>query len=261
MAAELLMKRNAAYGSGIFRRRIRLLAEAGSVFAGLEDTNHAMGLVLRHDGARVTAIESRMQRVPLSTCAGAAVPLRAFVGAPLAPYPSRPSDAVDARMNCTHLHHLALLAIAHACRGGGRQYDVEVPDEHPDPVWSVVRRDGGEVHRWRTLEGRILEPAPLAGSPMAKGFARWAAARFDGDDLEAAFVFSGAYMVSFIRRYDTRAWTGHSAASQADMAGKCHSYQPEVARAGVYLAREVRDTTAVDTPLLADFPGATATTP
>ena len=253
MAAEFLRKQSADFGRGVFRRRLRLIAEAGQVRAGLEDTKHAMRLTLKHDGERVTGIEPAMSRFPLSTCPGTAGPLRAFVGAPLGPHPSRPSASVDARANCTHLHHLALLAIAHAQRGGVRQYDIEVPDEHPDPVWSVIRRDGVEVHRWRTFNGEISAPAAFAGLPMRKGFARWASERFSGDDLEAAFVFSNAYFVSFTRRFDTRAWTGKSPTGHGEMVGNCYSYQPQIAQGGVYLAREPRDTTAADTALLADF--------
>ena len=79
---------------------------------------------------------------------------------------------------------------------------------------------------------------------MRKGFARWATQHFTGDELEAAFVFSNAYFVSFTRRYDTRAWTGKSPTGHGEMVGNCYSYQPEIARGGVYLARESRDTTA-----------------
>lgn len=253
MAAEFLRKQSADFGHGVFRRRLRLIAGAGEVRVGLEDTKHAMDLTLRHDGARVTDIEPRMTRFPLSTCPGAAGPLRAFIGAALGPHPARPSALVDARANCTHLHHMTLLAIAHAQRGGVRQYDIEVPDEHPDPVWSVIRRDGVEVHRWRTFNGEITEPAAFAGLTMRKGFARWASERFSGDDLEAAFVFSNAYFVSFTRRFDTRAWTGKSPTGHGEMVGNCYSYQPQIAKDGVYLAREPRDTTAADTALLADF--------
>jgi len=247
------IRRNAHFGRGIFRRRLCLVGEAGQVRAGLEDTNHAMRLVLRHDGARVTDIESHMTRVPVTTCAGAAVPLRAFIGMPLAPYPLRPSAVGSPRANCTHLHHLALLAMAHALRAGTRQYDIEVPDEHPDPVWSVVRRDGEEIHRWQTFGGKIVGPDAFAGLPMLAGFARWAAERFQGDELEAAFVVGNAYLVSFARRYDTEAWAGEQAVGHSHMVGKCYGYQPEVVKRGVYLANATRDTTSPDTPLLADF--------
>lgn len=248
-----LTRRNVEYGRGVFRRRLRLQAELGRVQAALEDTSHAMRITLQHDDERVTGIESRMTRIPMSTCPGAADPLRAFVGLPLAPYPSRPSAAVDARANCTHLHHLALLAMAHAGRGGSRQYDIAIPDEHPDPVWSAVARDGTEVHRWRTFDGSILEPAPYAGLPLLRGFARWAPHRFDGDELEAAFVLCNSYLVSFARRYDTAAWAGERAGGHAHMIGKCYSYQPEVVAQAFYLTNASRDTTAEDTPLLADF--------
>lgn len=244
---------NNRFGGGIFRRRLRLVASPREVRAALEDTNHAMRIVLSHDGERVTGIESVMTRIPISTCPGAAMPLRAFVGSPLAPYPRRPSAAINPRANCTHLHHLALLAIAHATRGGTRQYDVEVPDEYPDPVWSSIGRDGLVVHRWRTFEGKVLAPAEHAGQPLGPGFARWAAECFDGDDLEAAFVFSNAYLVSFSRRFDIAAWTGEQPRDHRPMHGKCYSYLPEVMPHGRYFANTSRDTTAADTPLLAEL--------
>lgn len=244
---------NAHFGEGIFRRRLRLIAEAGQVRAGLEDTNHAMRLVLRHDGERVTDVEPRMTRIPVSTCPGAVGPLRAFVGLPLAPYPLRSSAVVSARANCTHLHHLVLLAMAHALRSGVREYEVEVPDEHPAPVWASVRRDGMEIHRWRTFEGCIVGPDELAGLPLSAGIARWAAERFAGDTLEAAFIFANAYVVSFSRRYEVNAYAGQRPAAYGQMSGKCYGYQPEVLRqGGIYFANAI-DTTAPDTPLLADF--------
>lgn len=246
-------RRNLQFGRGIFRRRLRLISGAGQVRVGLEDTNHAMRLVLRHDGERVTGIESTMTRIPMTTCPGAAIPLRAFEGHPLEAYPTRPSASVDPRANCTHLHHMTLLAIAHARRTGTRQYDVEVPDEHPDPVWSVVRCDGIEVHRWRTFGARIVGPDSSAGLPLREGFSRWVADRFEGDELEAAFVLGNGYVVSFARRFDTRAWAGERARSHSHMAGRCFGYQPEVVPRGVYLSLVSLDTTAPDTPLLADF--------
>jgi hypothetical protein len=246
------MRRNLQFGQGVFRRRLRLIAEPGQVRAGLEDTSHAMRIVLRHDGERVTDVESSMARIPMSVCVGAAEPLRAFIGAPLAPYPVRPSAAVSARANCTHLHHMALLAMAHAQRTGSRQYDIEVPDEYPDPVWSVIRRDSLEIHRWQTFGGKIVGPDGLAGLPLLGGIARWAPERFCGDDLEAAFVLGNAYLVSLSRRYDTNAWAGEQAVGHSHMSGKCYGYQPEVMRHGVYLANAL-DTTSADTPLLADF--------
>ncbi|MBP6104987.1 MAG: DUF2889 domain-containing protein [Steroidobacteraceae bacterium] len=243
---------NPRFGEGVFRRRLRLFAEADQVRAGLEDTNHAMRLVLRHDGERVTEVEPRMTRIPISTCPGAAGPLRAFVGLPLTPYPSRPSGVVGAHANCTHLHHLTLLAIAHAGRIGRRQYDVEVPDEHPAPVWSSVRRDGVEIHRWRTFEGSIVGPEAVAGLPLRGGIARWAVERFEGDALEAAFVLANAYVVSFSRRYEVNAWAGQRAAADGHISGKCYGYQPGIVSQGIYFANTI-ETTSPDTPLLADF--------
>jgi len=244
---------NPGFGSGIFRRRIRLIAEHGQVRAALEDTSHAMRLIVRHDGGHVTDTQSRMTRIPLSTCPAADAPLRAFIGTPLVPYPVRANAQVNPRANCTHLHHLAMLAIAHARRGGTRQYDIEVPDEHPDPVWATLRRDGAEVLRWQTLGGQLVGPGDLAGRPLLVGFARWAAERFEGEALEAAFVMQNGYFVSISRRYDTDSWMGRPATSHQHMVGKCYSYQADVAPHGVYHGDSTRDTTAPDTALLDDF--------
>ncbi len=244
---------NAAFGTGIFRRRIRLVAEPRQVRAALEDTKHAMRVVVSHDGEWVTDTQARVTRIPLSTCPDAGAPLRAFIGTPLGPYPGRANAHVNPRANCTHLHHLTMLAVAHARRRGSRQFDIEVPDEHPDPVWSTLRRDGVELYRWKTFAGRIVGPDALDGLPLLAGFARWAVERYGGEDLEAAFVLQNGYFVSFARRYDTQAWVGKSAVSHEHMIGKCYSYQADIARRAVYHGDSTRDLTSPDAPLLQDF--------
>jgi len=245
---------NADYGQRVFRRRIRLIAGAGEVRAALEDTGHAMRLVLQHDGERITAITPDFRRFPLDTCPTAAEPLRALVGMPLATPMRRMLGAHDPRAHCTHVYDLTLLAMAHALRGGVRQYDVEVPDEHPGPVWSRVLRDGVDVHRWQTFEQRITAPEPLAGRPLLKGFSLWANEHFGADPeaLEAAVVFSKGYMVSTVRRFDMDAHVGVPAMQFTMMHGACYSYShPAVARA--VRLKTVRDLTDVGDDLLEDF--------
>jgi hypothetical protein len=246
-------KHNPAFGTGIFRRRLRLSAGPGVAVAALEDTNHAMRVELQHDGAQITSIRSQVSRSPLTTCPGAEAPLQAFVGRPLEPYPGRPSAVASPRANCTHLHHLGLLARAHALRGGTRQYDIEIPDEGSAPVWSSLRQDGVEIIRWQTWNWQIVAPEALGGLPLKEGFARWAAQRFEGEALEAAFVLQNGYFVSYARRWDTEAWAGKPAVSHESMLGRCYGYQPEVVVHGSYRAGSTLDTTDPATPLLDDW--------
>ena len=67
------------YGSGVYRRRIRLTGGEGHVLAEMEDDPHAMVCRVSHDGARVTAIEVDFRHYPLTTCPGAATPLRELI--------------------------------------------------------------------------------------------------------------------------------------------------------------------------------------
>lgn len=243
-----------SYGSGVFRRRIRLIAAADSVRTALEDGTHSMRLVLRHDGTRIAGFDPEFLRIPVDTCPGAIEPLRKLIGTPLATPLRAVLAAHDPRLQCTHLHDLALLAMAHASRRGTRQYDIEVPDEHPGAVWSRVLRDGSEVHRWQTFHGRILAPEPFAGLPMLRGFAAWASERFaaDADALEAALILHKGYLVSSSRRYDMSSKIGQPVQQFTLMHGACYTYSPEIVGRGIWLSR-VRDFTHCADDLLAGF--------
>jgi hypothetical protein len=246
--------RNPNYGSGVFRRQVRLRCHAGEVHAGLEDMSHCLHIRLQHDGVRVTAIDSYIDRIPLSTCPGAAVPLRRFVGMHLEIERRALRTEIPPRANCTHLYDLAELALAHACRGGERRYDVEIPDEYPDPAWSRILCDGREVHRWQTKRGTIVLPETYAGRPLLRGFTRWASETFSGDALEAALVFSQGYLVSRARRWDVEASAGDPVTGHTSMLGMCHSYSAGVVAQAMRLANSTIDATDPGYPLLAGFP-------
>ena len=66
-----MAKPNVRYGNGVFRRRIRLRADAGRVTVELEDGNHGFRLRLHHDGHTVTGIDADTLRHPFGTCAEA----------------------------------------------------------------------------------------------------------------------------------------------------------------------------------------------
>ena len=49
--------RNTNYGSGCYRRRIRLEHSDGCVIGALEDTNHGFTVTVHHDGEQITVCD------------------------------------------------------------------------------------------------------------------------------------------------------------------------------------------------------------
>lgn len=248
-----LADRNPNFGSGALRRRVRLIAEGQVVHAGVEDSYHSFRLQLHHDRVQVTAIEPRVLRAPLSTCPAADVPLRGFVGMPLDQPWRRLVAQENPRRHCTHLFDLAVLAMAHARRGGERTYDVTVPDEYPDPVWTTVHRDGELVLRWQTFKGKILQPVELAGQPLLQGFSKWANAALREDELEAAIVLHKGYFVSRARPWNVEAHAGKGVAHHETMRGACHSYSEPQMSVAVRTRGTTIDTSDPAIPLLPDM--------
>jgi len=246
-------ERNPGFGTGALRRRLKMVAEAGCVRAGVEDAYHSFRLRLHHDGQRVTAIEADFLRIPLSTCPSAGGPLRGFVGMPLdAPW-RQVVSIQNPRRNCTHLHDLCTLAMAHALRGGTRRYDVVVPDEYPDPVWTTLHRDGELLLKWRTFKGKILEPAEFAERPLLRGFSAWANETFSGDDLEAALVLHKGYFVSRARSWNVEATAGQTVAHHEMMRDACFSYSEPQMSIAIRNGGTTIDTSDPATPLLGDM--------
>ena len=157
------------YGSGCYRRCIVLEADGDTVRGELADDFHHFGVSLRHDGERALEVVGEDVRVPWTTCPGALEPLRRMEGAPLSRAVRDLLRHTSAREQCTHLHDLACLAVAHAARaaaGGAamRRYDAEVPDRVGDETHSVLRRDGAVLLRLRSQPRRRGGDQRFAGA-------------------------------------------------------------------------------------------------
>lgn len=214
---------------GIYRRRIRIETAPGMARADLEDDPHRYGVVVRHGGGCVTAVEGRALRTPWDLCRESVRLLDRLVGMPLSPDPQEVFRHTDARAQCTHLFDLAGLAVAHAARETpSREFDIDVPCIDPGAVRHArLRVDGNEVLRW-TLQGtRILAPAPFAGQDLRQ-LMSWAKLRFvDRDTLEAVMLLRRAVFISGNRMFDMDRMpradaTGH-------VSGACFVFQPGVA--------------------------------
>lgn len=189
------------YGHGMMRRRIRLTAGDGMAFAELEDHAHAMRCRVLHDGEHITAIEPEFMRFPMSTCASAAGPIAELVGHPLAGGARAIFAKGRARRNCTHMLDLVWLAAAHACRGGERIYDIEIPDSLDDRAYAELYRDGEKILRWELDGSTIIDPEPFAGRPLYAGLVSWALDTLDDDMIEATFMLQKGCLITSARRY------------------------------------------------------------
>ena len=197
-----LRRPNPAYGNGIFRRRLRLRVTKQQVAVELEDCNHAFRLCLHHDGEKVVSLDTEVRRYPYITCAEAPEALRKLVGAAVGGAATSTRPRLLPSNNCTHLHDMALLALAYAEEPAlERVYDISVADEHGGVTEARIDCDGAMVHAWRIREHAVIVPEVHAGKTMLRGFYNWVSRCHAGVPLEAAVALQRGYYVAQGRRY------------------------------------------------------------
>jgi len=173
---------NPDYGKGVFRRRIRLVRTqeapgCGQVHGALEDCNHGFqSTVIFRDG-KVVEVKPQFMRIPFTTCDGAWKPLQNLVGAAIDSTPSQLLAIAPPLSNCTHLHDLTLLAIAHTQRSEMIvQYDIEVGDANQDGISHLrVFRSGDDgervlMHHWQSKNYMLTNTPELQDKPLFMGF-------------------------------------------------------------------------------------------
>ncbi|HRF88361.1 MAG TPA: DUF2889 domain-containing protein [Pseudomonadales bacterium] len=245
--------RNPHYGTGAYRRRIRLEQREGAVFGALEDTNHGFTVTVTHDGERVTAIDAQTKRIPYTSCPGAVEPINGYIGTSIHASLRDLNFHMPPSSNCTHLLDLTVMAIRHAASAKPvRQWDITVTDqtEARDAICTVLR-DGEQVFQWQARDLQLTQPAEFAGNPFYLGFGKWATKCFEGDELEAAFILQKGYFVSLARFFDVEQMAGEPAlASQEGMGGACYTYSHPAIEHGVRTAGCVRDFSDCEEKLL-----------
>jgi hypothetical protein len=235
---------------GAFRRAIllRTLDEV-SVQAELEDDFHRFGVTIRHDGARVTAVEGRSIRYPWTSCPLASGALTALEGLALGTHPAGLYRHTDARLQCTHQFELAGLAVAHAARSAGeRRYDLLVEDFAADGRRATLQRDGQPVLEWRVEGDLLVAPPELAGTSVA-GLNSRSAAAMPVEEAEAFLLLRRAIWLSRGRWMDI---DDVPTAAALDRPGSCFSYQPEIAADGLRRLGSERDFSNSDSAPLAE---------
>jgi hypothetical protein len=261
--------------AGVHRRRIRLVGHPGEIHGAVEDDFHHFEVVVQHDGERVTAVDGTARRTPWQSCPLATAQIGALVGQPIGSAIHRRKDLPDALQQCTHVFDLTVLAIAHAARGGTRQYDITIPDRigrtrfpelraegiyrppgGPDGTTRAeLRRDGELVLAW-DLDGETFTgPAPYTGL-TARTVGRWATEHLSDDDaLEAVRVLRRGMLVSGGRVVPMDSLTDSTRNHGA--VGACYTLQSE--RLALTIRNHGSSFDFTDDPdaLLADFEGGT----
>ncbi len=238
---------------GIYRRRLRIGTCGTSARAEMEDDPHRYGVTLRHDGARVTAIEGRAMRTPWTACAEAVRMLDRLIGMELSPDPQQVYRHSNGREQCTHLFDLAGLAMAHAARGiAAREYDAEVPCHAPDALRdAVLRVDGHEALRWTIRRNTIVEPAPFSGQDLGD-MMPWAKLRFiERDRFEAVLVLRRAVFVAGSRFFDLDRM--ERASDTGHVSGACYVFREGVVRRARRVTGSTRDFSDPRAALLGDL--------
>ena len=231
---------NPNYGDGVFKRRIRLIREAGEVFGQLEDCNHGFKVRLGYRDGQVTSISPEYPRIPFSTCSDAGDSLLPLIGCSIDMPARQLSRRAGPLSNCTHLLDLTLLCIAHASRKEGVvQYDVVITDEKQGVADLRVHRNDELIHHWQSSEGGI-HGGELHGKPLFHGFSVWAVAAFHGLELESAIVLARGYLVSIGRMFDIDKLTGRRAIDESDRHA-CYTFSPQIAADAIRLPNTVRD--------------------
>lgn len=235
---------NPAYGTGIYRRRIEFVALEYRVLAILDDTHHAMWLVLDHDNRKVTAVTGGFTRQPATPCHRAVAGLEQLVGASL------DVSAIELRLrlpfasNCTHLADLARSTMrARHRRVGTVRYDIVIPDAGDGGEWIEISREAIPVHRWKVVGSTIVAPVLLEGSPLLGGFTGWAREAFSGDDLDAAMMLQRGVFVARALPYKVDPSPPIALHSYGGMEGACVSYSGENWRTATGTENFVRDFT------------------
>lgn len=233
----MVMIKSSASDQPGYRRRIVVVPEPGCVTALVEDDIHSMAVRLRHDGTTVLSVEPELDRMPWSTCPGAAsVLVETFAQAPLAEVTLRKNR----KSNCTHLHDMAVLAASHAADTTPTRFDIAASDPVLGRRELELCRDGKPLLQWIEQDGVLVSPEDVAGRTLFT-LRDWIATLPEAE-AEAARLLQWGSIVAHGR---TKPMDTQNDASQ--MPANCYTFQPERTATARRIGRII-DFSAVHTP-------------
>ncbi|MBL8652398.1 MAG: DUF2889 domain-containing protein [Sphingopyxis sp.] len=229
-AAPRAMAANPAYGDGYFVRttRFRRLGP-DRVEAIMEDTFHALALMIDHDEHRLTRVEARWERHPLTSCAGAGGALPVLAGLPLIDDLRTRWLQAQPALQCTHMFDTLRLAALHiGQQREDRRYEVVLPDADDNAQPAQLFQDGALILEIQ-IDGhfRMTAPPAYAGAPLLNGFSRWAAERLSAEEFERLFLIQRGTFVGRGQRMDITQYYGRDGALSGPDPATCFGSQPE----------------------------------
>ncbi|QIG80735.1 DUF2889 domain-containing protein [Stakelama tenebrarum] len=232
-----------------FRRRFRVVPEAGLVRTAVEDDYHHMAVTLHHDGAAITQVEPEMIRIPWTTCPGAvAVLVDSFTGMPL---DEASRTTAEKQQNCTHLFDLAVLGAAHAGDDAPLTYDILSCDAVDGEVTAELRRDGEPVLRWSHERFTLTAPEEVAGQSLFK-LGDWIKS-LSPERQEYARILRWGTILANGRDISDRVRTDKSKLP----IGQCYTFQEKNRGSACYIEGTTRDfSSGRDGPLAEETAGA-----
>lgn len=210
-----------------FWRRVEIYSGAGVIGAGLEDDFHRFTLKLKHNGGVITAIESTAERIPWSTCPGAARFLeQQFVGKRLTAV-----AAADPYIHCTHLYELLALLARHATQTGSTRFDLFVTDPLNDWNVATLHENGRELLCWELNGSRILSPSDWSGRDLRQ-LSQWKA-RLTSQQAEQATLLRRAVHIARGRKQPQHREVRYASDRGPAQMGACYTYQMHRAQSAI----------------------------
>ena len=232
---------NPDYGNGSFLRAwsMRRLAP-DRLRVTMEDTFHALSIVLAHDDRTILDIEANWLRHPISSCAGAAAFLSRMIGSPLETHVLSTSNPAAPPAHCTHMFDSFRLAATHLAQDRpDRRYDIVLPDRLDGPQHAQLLIDGKEALSLLIGPDMVVQaPAFLSGAPLMRGLARWARGSAAGYTFEWLFMIQRAIFVSWGRKIEMARYQGAAATIAGPPEGSCYASQSERYRDAIRLASD-----------------------
>jgi hypothetical protein len=230
----------------IFRRCVKVIAEARRVVVGIEDDFHCYKVEMSHDGERVTRAEGTALRTPYTTCPSAMARIKELEGK-LISSAAMLGAGVDAHLQCTHAYEAAIVALAFSDCEGIHVFEIEVPDRifsganeltegraSRSSFGSTILRlseNGQEILSWQ-IEGDEVNGSLLEEPKNLRRMNHWPEYQEGNVKQRAVFQMARRSAHVSLGRYGQP----KSSSELRDVAlGACWAFQPERIDRGVHV--------------------------
>lgn len=224
-----LITLNPDYGSGVFKRYIRLTtASPNTIIAALSDDCHAFSIHIEHNKRKLVRVIADWERHPTSACAGAVNAIKEAEGFQLCADVFFLRQHLAPRHQCTHIFDLLSLAIVHAYhQRPDYLYKIEVDDEN-DGVSDIRVFSNEQLVCDATVNAvKFISPEFMMGAPVKRGFSSWVKQTLSAEQCEVALMMQMAYFVAIARRFDLNAASNYSVKNSSPPVGSCYALQEQ----------------------------------